>query len=253
MPNCDLKKPLPYDGEMFHPKKKRFKEIIVFTHHYGGHKNQMKRHIQFVNDLGFSAYAFNLFPQPFTHSLALLKHSEVYFSNLSQIWGRQISDTLCLIPGRKIIFSFSFSCNTVIQTAPRLSNLQAVIFDGGPFCHFFKNSWLYLSYREVIKNPFLRAATVVPWNIFFDFFFLKFKIKKVLKNWPVNLPILSFQAEEDKLCPPSSINTVLAPHTQLNITHALVPKAGHLQGLKLQPELYKKTLKNFLVQKCQSL
>ena len=208
----------------------------------------MKRHIQFVNELGFSAYAFNLFPQPFTNSFDLLSSPKVYFSNLSQRWSRQISNTLCLIPGRKIIFSFSFSCNTAVQIAPRLNNLQAVIFDGGPFDHIFKNSWLYLSHREVIKNPFVRAMAVLPWNVFFGFFFLKFKITRALKNWPPHLPVLSFQAEEDKLAPPSSIDSVLKPFSRLNVTPVRIPQAGHLQGLKLQPELYKTALKNFLFQ-----
>lgn len=238
----------PFEGEMFKPKKKQFKETVVFFHHYGGHKKQLRRHIQFVNQLGFQAFAFHLFPQPFQGTFSLLKKPHLYFTTLNTRWKKQMLKVLSLIPEKKILFCFSFSCNTAAQALPQTSNVQAVVFDGGPFAQFFQSGWRYLSYQEIISNPLLRSLILIPWNAFCGFFFLKYKIHQGLKKWPARLPVLSFQAVQDKLAPPDFINNILKKHPHLNLSFCSIDHVQHLQGMKLQPELYQKKLKNFLTQ-----
>ena len=238
----------PHEGEIFQPKEKKFEEIIVFVHWYGGHKKQLKRHIQFVNQLGFRAFAFNLFPQPFKGSRILLKNPGTYFTTLLSRWSRQVLDVLSYFEDeKKILFGFSFGCNVITQVFSKITSVTAVVFDGGPFSGIVENSWRYQSYQEPVKNPLLRIMAVILWILFCGFFSLRFKIHSALKKWPVGLPVLSFRVVEDLLVPPSSIDKILKPHSQLDLTISLIPKVQHLQGMKFQPELYQKTLEKFLV------
>ena len=156
-------------------------------------------------------------------------------------------EILSLLPKKKIIFGFSFSCNVIAQILPQTSKVQAVVFDGGPFAQAFQNGWRYLSYQEVIHNPPLRSLVLIPWNVFCGFFFLKYKIYRAFKKWPAQFPILSFQALQDKLVPPDYINNILKKHSHLDLTICPIDHVQHLQGMKLQPELYKNTLKEFLL------
>ena len=244
---------LPYDGELFLPQEQKFKEIIIFTHHYGGHKKQLRKHIQFVNQIGFRAVAFNLFPQPFSGSWALLKDPCFYISPLQTRWKKQILKISNFFQDEpKIFFAFSFSCNVISQLIHKIPHTQAVIFDGGPFAQLIKNPWKYLSYQESISNPLLRALAIIPWNFFCGFYSLKFKINRSMKKWQKGFPVLSYQATQDKLVPPDTINALLTPHSHLN-TQVVSIFAKHLQGMKVRPEEYQIALKNFLVQNSKPL
>lgn len=238
----------PHEGEIFNPKEKKFEEVIIFIHWYGGHKKQLKRHVQFVNELGFRAFVFNLFPQPFKGSRTLLKNPRTYFTPLLFRWSRQILDVLSYFENeKKILFGFSFGCNVMTQIFAKVSNVTAVVFDGGPFSGILENSWRYQSYQEPVKNPLLRSMAVLLWILFCGFFILRLKIHSSLRKWPAGLPVLSFRAEKDLLVPPDSIDKVLKLHSQLNLTTALIQEVQHLQGMKFQTDFYQKTLRQFLV------
>lgn len=243
----EYKKTYPHEGEMFEPSNQKFEEVVIFVHYYGGHKKNLKKHIQFVNDLGFRAFVFNLFPQPFKGSSSILKNPRFYFSRLGQRWIQEISEVVKLIPDKKIFFCFSFSCNTISLLLPKISQVQAVVFDGGPFAQPFKNSWLYLSHQERVHNIFLRFLTVFFWILLFGLLNLKSKIKKSLSQLPQGFPVLSFQGLSDKLVPPSSIQNILHPQTHLNLTEVQLEKTQHLQGIKSQSDVYQNHLKNFLL------
>ena len=248
------KNTFPYEGELFLPQEQKFKEIIIFTHHYGGHKKQLRRHVEFVNQIGFRAFVFNLFPQPFSNSFALLKKPYFYFAPLQIQWKKQILKVAKLFPNEpKIFFSFSFSCNVTSQLVSKIPHTRAIIFDGGPFAQRIKNPWKYLSHQEVISNPILRALMIIPWNFFCGLYSLKFKINRSMKKWKKGFPVLSYQCAQDKLVPPETINALLKPHHHLKTQVVSLSKAQHLQGMKLQPEEYQKALKNFLVQNAEVL
>ena len=68
--------------EIFKAAQKRFEETIVFVPFYNGHKLAMKKHVEFVNRLGYDAVVFDLtwsFTKPIS-SLAYLPYS--FGSNL---------------------------------------------------------------------------------------------------------------------------------------------------------------------------
>lgn len=240
-------KNIPFDGEIFEPDKKKFEEIIIFTHHYGGNKKHSRRHIQFVNQLGFQAFSFNLYPQPFQGSIQLIK--KIGFSSIRSKWEKQLQTIFSIVKGKKIVFSFSFSCNLTASMSHQYPDIKALIFDGGPFARPIHNPWLYLSHQEVVSNPVLRALAIIPWNIFFNFFLLKFKIHQSLKKLPKKFPILSLQAMDDMLVPPEIISELLSPHKyHLDITKAKLKGVQHIQGIKTQREMYLNILKKFLIQ-----
>lgn len=246
--NIESQTQYPFDGEMFYPSNQKFRETIVLTHYYGGHKNQLKRYIQYLNSIGFKVYTFNLFPQPFKSSFHLLINPKVYFKRLSSIWKRQCLQSLKSVPGDKIVYSLSFSCNITSQLAHQDSTIKALIFDGGPFAEPIKSSWLYLTHQEKISSVVLRSLVIIPWNLFFNFFSLKRRLYHSLKKLESGFPILSFRAEDDLLVPSQFIDNILKPHAQLNLTTVMLKNTKHLQGLKVDSELYTKYLRHFLEQ-----
>ena len=247
-----FQKPLPYDGEFFEPQQKKFKETILLTHHYGGHKKQMRRPIEFLNSLGFRAFTFNFYPQPFKGSLDLIK--ERGFTRVGLYWKKQLEEIFSLLEGPLIWMAFSFSCNLASVMAQGQPRVKALIFDGGPFARPLKNPWLYLTHAEPIQNPLLRAFAILPWNLFFNFFFLKMKIQSSLKKLPPNFPVLSFRCLEDELVPPEIIDDVLSPHqNRLNLERVGIKGASHLQGMKTDPLFYQEHLKKFLIENAKAL
>ena len=44
---------LPFEGEWGRARERKFRETIVFVHHFGGSKRTVLRHVKMANDLGF--------------------------------------------------------------------------------------------------------------------------------------------------------------------------------------------------------
>ncbi|MEN0057698.1 MAG: hypothetical protein AAGB31_02595, partial [Bdellovibrio sp.] len=134
----EVRSQLPFDGELFFAKNKRYEELVFFVPFYEGTKRQLLRHIKLVNDLGFDAFAFQL---KGTHrdllSLRPPLSSRGGFG-AKHIYADQIEALLNMLPGKKIIFSFSNPTAAAMEAMARrrCSDTVALICDSGPSARF---------------------------------------------------------------------------------------------------------------------
>src|SRR5687768_3189924 len=126
---------LPFEGELFLPEIQKFQETIIFIHFYGGRKDNLKRHIKFVNGLGYKAVAFNLSRfQPTKYILNPPFATNGRFG-LRHLWADEIEQILNLVQGPKIFYCFSSSTSSAIEATARryASDIKGLIGDCGPF------------------------------------------------------------------------------------------------------------------------
>lgn len=238
---------LPYEGEFFYAPQKKFKETIFFVHFYEGSKRKLLRHIRMVNQLGYDAFAFNLqgdfqslqrFKLPFTQNKKYgLKHS----------YAEQINTLLNLIPGDKIIYSFSNPSAAAIEAVKmrNFKDIKAIVCDSGPSAYFFRSGIsLYMTELRDRVTPLMVLLTpfiALSWSPFFHY-----DIKWDLSKYPAGFNILTIEGEKDPLIPPYQIEEVFKDQKHLAWQRTILPEAGHLDGLKRFPEDYQKDLVPFL-------
>lgn len=227
------KKELPFNGEFFLSKNKRFEELVFFVHFFEGNKKQLLRHIRLINDLGFDAFAFNLVgDHKSIRKLQIPLNSNRQFG-LKHVYADQIESLLNQIPGKKIIFSFSNPTAAAIEALARRRCIDIVglICDSGPTAHFIPSA--YNLYAHEYKIGFLPLRLILTpilslaWSPF-----LHRDLQKDLREFPSGFRILSIRGWKDQLIPPQHIDEVFEPHAQLDWTKLSLPEAGHLTGLR---------------------
>jgi hypothetical protein len=238
---------LPFDGEFFLSRNKKFSELIFFVHFYDGGKRELLRHIKLVNDLGFDAFAFQLQGD---HK-SVLKHlpitSDLKFG-LKHLYAVQIEKLLNDIPGNKIIFAFSNPSASAIEAMARrhCSDTVAMICDSGPSARFLPSLWnLVSSYASSFTTKPLGAILTplltVAWSPL-----LHRDVHADLNAFPQGFPILSIRGWKDKLISPSHIDEIFEPHQNLDWAKLSLPEAQHLTGLRDFRAEYVPAVENFL-------
>lgn len=237
---------LPFEGEFFLSRKKKFEELIFFVHFYDGSKRQLLRHIKMVNDLGFDAFAFQL---QGTHK-DLLKHIPLNTGlkfGMKHAYADQIEKLLNEIPGKKIIFSFSNPSAAAIEAMARrqCSDTVALICDSGPTARFLPSAYKLFGEEYKVQSFALKAALApllsLGWSPH-----LHRDMSAQLASFPEGFKILSIRGWRDKLIPPSHIDEVFEPHTNLDWTKLSLPESDHLTGLRDFPSEYIPGVEKFL-------
>lgn len=241
------KQELPFDGEFFLTNNKKFDELIFFVHFYEGSKKHILRHIRLVNKLGFDAFAFHL---KGTHKeLASLKLpiSAKGAFGAKHIYADQIETLLNLIPGKKIIYSFSNPSAAAIEAMARrhCSDTVALICDSGPSGRFISSAFRLFTQEYNIKFLPLKIALTPLLSIGWSPFFHK-DLHEDLKTFPQGFNILSIRGWKDALISATEIDEVFEPHKQLDWIKLSLPEAEHLTGLRDFKEEYAPAVKHFL-------
>lgn len=223
---------LPFDGEFFLSKNKRYEELVFFVHFYEGTKRQIIRHIKLVNDLGFDAFAFHLHG----NHKDVLKHFPIsphLKFGVKHIYADQIEKLLNEIPGRKIIFSFSNPTASAIEAMARrhCSDTVALICDSGPTARFLPSAYNLFGYEYQIKSTLLKLALTPVMSLGWSPLLHK-DIHAQLDAFPAGFKILSIRGWKDKLIPPTHIDEVFEPHKNLEWSKLSLPEAEHLTGLR---------------------
>ncbi len=250
-------------------KHKKFREVIVFVHHYGGNKHSFSRHIEWVNELGFDAVTFDL-PQKNLSQLTRLPISKDWNVGLRHIWAEKIEEVLGSMPESKIMYSFSFPGVAVLSAIARRHaiDVKGWVAEGGPFKHLMvgiesllkeENVETVLDERtdgrlirvlnwSVKKIGFARKLLAETTGLAFGLIHYDRDVDQALKVLPTGFPILSLRGEKDALVQPYMIDDFFAAGAgHLNLQKALLPHAGHLQGFRTEGELYRQLVSAFLV------
>lgn len=224
---------LPFKGEFFLARNKKFEELIFFVHFYEGNKKQLLRHIKMVNSIGFDAFAFEL-----SGTLKDLADLNLPISpngkfGTKHIYADQIEHLLNLLPGQKIIFSFSNPCASAIEAMARrgCNDTVAMICDSGPTARFIPSAQKLFVHHYNFKSWPLTWA-LAPFMSLGWSPFLHTDLKAQLNSFPEGFPILSIRGWKDELIPPTHIDEVFEPHHQLRWSKLSLPEAMHLKGLR---------------------
>ncbi len=241
-----LNKELPFDGEFFLSKSKKFKELIFFVHFYEGSKKQLLRHIRLVNQLGFDAFAFHL-QGSHRNVLTHIPISAQGKFGMKHVYADQIEKLLNEIPGKKIIFSFSNPSASAIEAMARrqCSDTVALICDSGPTARFVQSAYNLLTSEYQLPFLPLRWALSPAFSVGWSPFFHKDMVEH-LNTFPEGFKILSIRGWKDKLIPAKDIDEVFEPHAQLDWSKLSLPEAEHLTGLRDFKDEYVPAVTKFL-------
>ena len=236
----------PYSGEWFLSANKKFAETIVFVPFYEGHKKALKRHIDFVNRLGFDAFAFHLPEGPSLKQLPIASDRRF---GMNALISDQIEFFLNELPGQKIVYAFSNPSAAAIDAIARrnCADVKGLICDSGPSGKFINSAYNLIKHQMNEKNVFLRLIKSGLVSVFWSPSFLE-EIHQRLEELPHWFPILSIRGWKDKLIPPDHIDAVFDPHPLLKWRKLSLPEAGHLVGLRDFPEDYEPGVKRFLLE-----
>lgn len=237
----------PFNGEFYLARNKKYQELIFFVHFYEGNKKQLLRHIKLVNSWGFDAFAFDL-----TGTLKSVLHLEFPLSprgrfGTKHIYADQIEALLNKIPGNKIIFSFSNPSASAMEAMARrnCSDTVAMVCDSGPTARFLPSAQRLISHNYEVKSWTLSWLLTPPLSVGWSPFLHK-DVHADLKKFPEGFPILSIRGWKDELIPPTHIDEVFEPHTQLHWSRLSLPEAAHLTGLRDFKSEYAPGLERFL-------
>ncbi|MES2856181.1 MAG: alpha/beta hydrolase [Bdellovibrionota bacterium] len=241
-----LQSALPFEGELTPAPHRKFKETIVFVHHFGGSKRLLKRHLEFVNELGFDAIRFSVSPNEKLPKSLLPNKGGLKFG-ARHAWADQVETILNHVPGKKIIYSFSMPSNGALEAIARrkAEDVSAWVCDGGPFAQILRCTWNLLTHEQKVENRFLRGIASGFAYLFFGLR-LKAELKALAREIPKDFPVLSIRGEKDPLVPVSAIVDIFEELPQLDLEVLILAEGVHLDGLKNDPELYKPAVERFL-------
>lgn len=208
------------------------KPAIVFIHQYGGNRSSTHRHQDMVLDFGYNCFSFNLNTR--------LKETKI------PDWADALEEALDAVEGPKILYSFSFPSVSVptLLARGRREDVRAWVCDGGPFCEIWRCYWNLMTYLNMgnAVTRFLRSG----YNYFaaggplYDG-----HVREALRRMQP-LPVFSIRNTHDPLVPPRAIDKFFALNPELNIQRLQIESSGHLDGIAVQPELYKESVRGFL-------
>jgi pimeloyl-ACP methyl ester carboxylesterase len=229
--------------------EKKFSETVLFVHFFDGSPLLIRRHIDFVNELGYDAYAYQVGFHLTTRTPMdlIAPKKRMGFKNL---WTKDVSVALDHIPGKKIVYAFSNPASAAMDAmAQRFEqknyDVVAMVCDSGPFVDMLKCSYNLGKHYYEIKNPLLN----LPFSISMAFLLAPFhaqNLHKDLAKFPNDFPILSIRGWKDELVPVKAIEKVFEPHGQIDLQSLVLPEAGHLNGLKDFGDKYKPVTSEFL-------
>jgi hypothetical protein len=218
--------------ERFYAKQRLYEEVIVFVHFFGGTKRHLKAHIDWVNELGFDAVAFNLtfHPQYFVDKPPITSKGQW---GLKHIWAKEIEQVLQFVTRPKIVFSFSnpTACAIEAIVSHGTKDIVAMVADSGPFAPMWKSNWNYL-FKKLFAHSFPKrvfgAVTLsLVWSINHSL-----SLKQDISRLPTGFPILSVRGWKDRLVPTELIDNTFKEHDQIDLEVFALPEADHLSGLK---------------------
>lgn len=244
---------LSFEAEVFSAPRRLYRETVLIVPFFAARKQQLVRHAEFLNELGFDVVIFEFDTQLFTLPNRLISSQAAQSKSLIQsigykhVWADQIEKLLNEIPGRKIIMAFSNPSAGAIEAIARRQavDVAGLICDGGPTAQYWSSLVKYFTSEvplPVAPARWLAATVFSPlWSL--D---AKGSLAQDLASLPEGFPLLSVRGWKDHLIPPKHIDEVFEPHANLDWQKLSLPEGGHLNGLRDFPDEYKPAVTEFL-------
>lgn len=244
-------KKFPDKGQLYQSNEHQpSKTLVFFVHFYNGHKKALQRHIEFVNELGYDAYAFNLNDSIFDYHLLPWSKSHKKFG-LKHVMADQIEKHFDLLTeyDSKIIYAFSNVSASAIEMMARKfekndKSLVGLLCDSGPGSDLTSASYNLLKH-EFKLGLFQRSFSTPLFTLLWGAQHTK-DLKHDFNLFPKNFPVLSLRGWRDVFISPKSIDRIFEGHSQLRLHRVDLPEAGHLNGLRDFPSEYKPPVQFFL-------
>lgn len=242
----------PDEGELFKSRHKKFQEVVFFVHFYNGHKKALIRHIRFMNQLGYDAYAFNI-------QFKLKDHQYLPYSETSQKLGlkhgiaEQIRQHLDIVTNslnytQIHMFAFSNIAACAIEAMAYHPNREqlfsSLICDSGPSYEFVKSAYNLYTHSEPIRWPLRMIAAPIFSRIWSPE--LNNDTPQHLDKMKEGFPVLSIRGWKDKLISPKDIDQIFQPCQKIHWQKLSLPEAEHLTGLRDFSQDYKPVVEEFL-------
>jgi hypothetical protein len=254
----------PYEGRLFKSRNKKYEETILFVPFFGAIQRELARHVKLVTDLGYDAVVFDLQKTPALldfsqgiltplkkwrerqETLKVPISSQMKFG-LKHVYADQIENMLNILPGKKIIFSFSNPGGAAIEALARRQcmDVTGVIFDSGPSGKFVESFSNLAKYEWKIDSIALRYI-LAPLLSYAWSPYLHKDLHTDLAHFPKGFKILSIRGWKDRLIPPDHIDAIFDPHQNLNWRKLSLPEADHLVGLRDYRDEYAPAVEKFL-------
>ncbi|MBX7230592.1 MAG: hypothetical protein K1X29_00770 [Bdellovibrionales bacterium] len=240
---------IPNHGFTLIPEKQNYDPTIVFVHHFGGSRTHVKKHQQFVAQLGFKSVAFDLsFPNSRQILTSLFKSENSAPLLLRSRWSYEISQVLDCIEGDKILFSFSFPSNATAHSIAnrKEKDILSWICDGGPFLKPWQCGWNLCTFQYPERSPLYKSMQLLKRWFAMEMWSFKSELYSDLQKFPENFPILSIRSWQDPLVPISAIDEAFSGNNKIHLETLTLTESGHLNGLRTTPQVYKPRVEDFL-------
>ena len=225
--------------------KKKFRHRVFIVHFFGGNQRKLLRHIRLLNQLGLDVYAIDLsYRKNLVYKKIPKLKNEAF--KVRSIWSQEIKEALDYIPGPVITYGFSGPSACLIEVAVQNKKVEGLISDSGPFTHLLQCNYNLAKVEFGLNKTWLRALSCLLMSPLWDLKHTE-KLLKDLSNLPKGTPYLSFQPMLDKVVPVDYMQDVFTRSKhELNLSVCKIKQAGHLEGLKKDPENYRKALQSWL-------
>jgi hypothetical protein len=168
-----------------------------------------------------------------------------YFRFMHQCWVEQVQDVLDSVEGKKIIYAMSGPSIAAIIAASGRNDITHLICDSGPFKEIWSCTYRLFTQIWHIPTALLRAVFTTGAVFLWGPHAFK-RSQQALAEWSTKVPILSVRGEKDPLIFDSNIEGIFQNHRHLNLFIWRIANGHHLDGLKINPELYKNKIVEFL-------
>ncbi|MFP5519321.1 MAG: hypothetical protein ACLGGX_05420 [Bdellovibrionia bacterium] len=236
-----------HEGEFYPASQKKFQEIVLFVPFYMGTKRHILRHIRFVNELGFDAFAFELAHDHRSLLKGKIPLTSQFKFGSKHVYAEQIESILNELPGKKIVFAFSNPSASAIEAIAKrnASDVVALIADSGPTNRFINGAFQLFKYELGLEFLPARLA-LAPLMSYGWSPYLHKDVHTDLEKFPHGFKILSIRGWQDKLIKPQHIDEIFEPHTHLDWQKLSLPQAEHLTGLRDFANDYRPAVEKFL-------
>lgn len=237
---------LPFNGELFFAPEKKFNETVVIVPFFGGTKSMVRRHIDFLNRIGYDTVAFTLKNLDYASPKFTL-FSANQLLGVKHIWADQVEAILNQIPGNKIVYGFSSPSASAIEAIARrnATDVTGLVCDSGPSACLLSSMYNYFSHYTPIKLIPVRALAALAMTLAWSPQFHSI-VHSDLEKLPDDFKVLSIRGWKDNIIPAHDIDKVFEPHLNIDWQRLSLPQSGHLNGLKDFAEEYETPVAEFL-------